>query len=575
MSGGKRGRPPKKRQKIEPQALKFVPVLSMSSFQVDFSNIPVQYTLEEVKKFHHPYLVTDKEVLAKIEDMNKLLMQLRKFKPPDDKMIFSLNQYLNKITTGSDKIMKLAMSLVNEEFFVDESFIQTFSEKIVDSSIEQNMLSKLYSRFLRIIYNNIPTIEQREELIYLIHQEIFNNRDKTNSLYQFIGCLLVEGFVTADQILEIFDSIKQTVTNESIEAIYHLFRCCFHELLSKSTEFEPKLLEFIKSTQNNKEIKSRIRFLMEDFADEFKAGKNTGNLDKNVSSIEEIKQNDIFADIKSSLLLSKYINNNEIPNRWNTQFTFEYLASLLMSPLKDFNKGLSMIKILLERSDLIFKETLIPNLKLLMKHAKKFHEGLNRLGAIYANMLTNGFILDENENIFENNVFVGFVSELRRLDRIDFIETSELFQNYKFLPKLRSHSQIICDLEENNIIDVFPLYNEMYSIFNIIKNDQDEKDIIDILKKDRQESEKVILLEYITEIIVIQCPSKYKSLLQYVARRPVQSLNHIEVIGELFEWKPDQTATSIYNLVPLILYDVDEFKNMPGSEYHTRVCSYL
>ncbi|EAX90261.1 hypothetical protein TVAG_099470 [Trichomonas vaginalis G3] len=575
MKGGRGGGPPNKMPKSKPPNTAYVPELQISEFQIDFANIPIKFDLNQVKSFQHHLKVTSKDVLEEIEAMKKLILQARKFAPPDDKILFAINQILNKITTKSDKIVKSSMDLINEDYFGSESFIETFSSKLLATSTEQNALSRVYARFLHIIIDNLPTIKQREDLYELINQGLLENTELTNGSFQFIGCLLTEGLIQISQILKIFNRLKNDLTERNVEGIYYLFRCCFHYMNENYSDFKKDLTKIINLVKQLTNVRSQVKFLMYDFQDEFSANKITGYLDRNVNSIEETILTDIPPETKSSLILSKFINTNEIPTRWNTQMTFDYFASLLMSPNKDFTKGLGLIPILIQSDNLIFKESSLKEIKKLEKISRKFESGLNKIGAIYANLYVLGCIDDLNKNIFDNYIFVGFIGELRRINKTQMIQNTDFFLEYAFLPKLRSHSQIVSDLEEFGIIDMFPLYADMKLIFDIIRKGEDEKLIINILKKEHSEQEKVLLVEYLTEIIVIQRPAEYNVLLQYIYRRPIHSLKHIEVIGELFEWKPEQTATSIYKLAALILYDIEEFKNTSGNEYHNDVSKFL
>ena len=560
------------------------------------------------------------------------------FAPPSDDMIVILNQSLNRLTANIDVIHKNSEKLIHSYFFGTEKFISKFSEMIVESAVNQTAFVQVYTRFYQEIYIGLPTKEQKDLLVKETTKLIFDSPEKSIGKSFFIGSLLSAQILDYKPVIELVKKMLNMKQTETYETLFNLLIFAGPVLDEKYDNFEEDVVNELITAACNTDIKQRVRFLLSDLLDARADNWNLSSLLQNIVQIQETSKNqkiekqkgktnknktsnkkkqntqanqfkpvvkednekiteietisskdeeieEDMNDIFNDSNLRSYILDNYIPKIWTKEYTIDIMVSLELSSMSDYEKG---IKIFNEfKNDKQFITHCIECLREAEKkvnypHIKyDFPYCVKTAGSIFAQLVTNcgidPTIIGSSEFPFELDVFTGFLDELDRIGRLDVVENNEYFTSIKFKPQIFPHSQLLYDLSEMNLTFIFPLYDAMLTLFHMIEEEKQEDEIKKFINNDIDEkiAKNPMFIEFITEIIVIQRPSKYQCLLTFMARRPMETLAHIESLGEFYTWNERQVAAQIRKLSELIHADLQEFKKIQLRPFHQKVIVYL
>ena len=550
-----------------------------------------KYTLEIAKSFYHELKLTDEKSLKAIEEMEMFKKNQFKiiaaFKEPKDEIIFEIRHCMNKLTADVEVITRNADKIIHSNFFGTELFIEIFSQLIVESAINQFAFVQVYTRFLQEIFLGMPTDEQKKILITEIYKIIFDKPEKSPHKAFFIGCLVPAQLVDPGRVLEIVKKLLSNVNTETMEALFHLMIFSGKALEEKYDDFEDIVSE-MTSAACNTDVKQRVRFQLLDLLDVRMNGWETGSLMPNLVTLqdEQPERKEHRPDGIDMSILREYVKGGSVPETWTEKSTYDLMYSLCVSSFGEYENGVNIIHELVGRKDAAFTENAIPSLRKVSDDVddqsilQEFPYAVKTAGAIFVQLVLNGFdvnLFGTDEFPFKLGVFSGIVSEADRINRADILSSSMYMKELKFLPALHSHSQIVSELDEINMTDAWPVYDAMNTLFKMIMNDES----VDVVSKflnvylNQRIAKNPFLVEFITEIVVIQRPTKYQCFIEFIAKRPIEALSHIETIGEFFKWKPEQTAANIRKLSGLIHCDIERFKALSSRDFHDVIVKYL
>ena len=623
---------PNKQSKLE-----YIPPLQISNIGIDYRTNPhTKYNLQIAKSFKHDLKLSDPDSLKKYNKFKKILNDHVKnvtFAPPSDDMIVTLNQSLNKLTANVDVIHKFSEKIIHSYFFGTEKFILEFSDMIVTSAVVQTAFVQVYTRFLQEIYIGLPTNEQKNLLVTQLSKLLFDSPEKSIGKSFFIGCLLSAQILEYGPVLELVKKMLKMKETETYEALFNLLIFAGPVLDSKCDSFEEDVVNELITAACNTDIKQRVRFLLSDLLDarsdnwnlssllqnivkiqetskiqklekehskptknspirSFNPNKVTNKSEEKSPQIEQNKANEIIEEETDSdevnndnSLLRAYILDNSLPKIWNERCTINIMVSLELSTMSDYEKGVSIFKELKDVKG--FKSTCIKCLREAEKRVNhpnivyEYPYCVRTVGNIFAQLVTSCGIdptaIGSREFPFELDVFTGFLDELDRIGRLDIIKNNEYFSSIKFKPKIFPHSPLLDDLRDMSLTYLFPLYDAMLTLYQLIEEEKPKDEIKKFINSgvDEEIAKNPMFIEFLTEIIVIQRPANCQCLLKFMARRPMETLAHIECLGEFYEWKPQQTAAQIRKLSELIHADINEFKKIQLSSFHQKVIYYL
>ena len=625
---------PQKAQKFES-----ITTLSITSMSVDFVTQPkLKYNLQKVKSFRHQLTLSDPDSVRKFNKFKKILDDFKKnstFAPPSDDMVVILNQSLNKLTANVDVIHKFSEKIIHSYFFGTEKFILQFAEFIITSAVNQTAFVQIYTRFLQEIYIGLPTKEQKDLLMNQMSKILFDSPEKSIGKSFFIGCLLSAQLIDYKPVFELVKNMLKMKETDVYEALFNLLIFAGPVLDEKCNDFEEDVVNELITAACNTDIKQRIRFLLSDLLDAREDNWNVSGLLQNIIQIQETSKiqkqqsemkakqskskktqkvpihsfnplhvNDNENDAKEkdggkntqeddeddefnydNSLLKAYILDHSLPRIWNKRCTVNIMVSLELSTMAEYEKGIMIFDELKDDKD--FLSTCIECLneaKKRVNHPKiisEFPYCVTTVGSIFAQLVTtcgiDPKIIGTDSFPFELSVFGGFVDELARIDRLDILENNDYFTTIKFKPQIFPHSQLLNELRDMNLTYIFPVYDVMNTLFHMIEEEKPKEEIKKFINNDldAKMAKDPMFIEFLTEIIVIQRPAKCQCLLEFMARRPMETLAHIESLGEFYKWKPQQTAALIRKVSELIHADLNEFKKIELRPFHKTVINYL
>ena len=634
--GENAGKSMKKTQKFET-----VTTLSITTMSVDFDAQPqFKYKLQKVKSFKHGMKLTDPDSIRKYNKFKNILQEFKNgtFAPPSDDMVVVINQSLNRLTGNVEMIHKTSEKIIHSYFFGTDKFIDLLSESIVTSVINQTAFVQVYTRFLQEIYIGLPTEEQKSLLMNKISKILFESPEKNIGKSFFIGCLLSAQLIDYKPVFELVKNMLKMEETNVYETLFNLLIFAGPVLDEKCEDFEEEVVNKLVMAACNQDIKQRVRFLLSDLLDAKADNWNVSSLLQNIVQIQETSKiqkqeaemkkmkkkekakqekktavhsfnpqikdhekidsklnkeinedEDDEDDIDSNgSLLNSYLKSRSLPKIWNKRCTTNIMTSLIMiEDIPTFNKGVMIFNEPKLKNDKKFLSTCVECLNEAKKKVNhpniisKYPYCMEIVGSVFAELVRycdiDPTLLGSPIFPFEISIFIGFVDELKRIDRLDIIEYNEYFTNYLFKPPILPHSQLLYELDAMNLADVFPIYNAMLDLFQMIEEEKPKEDIKKFINNDLDDkiAKSPMFTQFLTEIIVIQRPPKCQCLLDFMARRPMVTLAHIESLGEFYHWKPQQTAAQIRKVSELIHADINKFINMELRPFHKEVVKYL
>lgn len=570
-----------------------VPMISLEQEENnDEEDYPV-YTLEQVKSFWHPYKLTDPESLKRLEQMNYYRTHMNdpiepesKFKAPEDQMIYSINHSINKLTANIDKIRKTADKMIHELYFGTERFINEFSKIIVESAILQTPLAVVYTRFIQEIYLGLPTPDQRKLLLEKLNDVVFDHPEKSSAKAFFLGCLVSADLADKPKVFEIVNLLIKEGTTESYEVLFNLLIYSGQKLEKTFSAFD-EVISAITEAACNTNIKQRVRFMLMDLLEEREANWKIGKLIPNLVHVEDSKEDEQELSGIDGSILRTYVLEHNLPSKFISENQiYSLLFSLTIASMKDYEIGICALKELVDRKEKLFMDKCIVNLQKVKINADTedilvdYPYAVRTVGAIFAQLLVLGFdpkLFGSEVFPYDVIVFIGILEELLGIERTDIIQKNPYLAELKFLPALHSHSQVVAELLDFDLTDIYPVYEAMRTIFQMINSDEDPESVKNYLSNDLDKNvfKSTNLIEFVTEFFVIHKPKRYQCLLEYIAKKPLESLKHVETIGELYQWKPEQIAANIRRLADLIKAPIDDFRNKKIRPFHDIVVKYL
>ncbi|EAY18734.1 MIF4G domain containing protein [Trichomonas vaginalis G3] len=570
-----------------------VPMISIAEEPVTDDNIPT-YTLEMVKSFNHSLKITSPDFLKKLEQMKYYRIHQNdpveantpsKFKAPADQMIYNINHYINKLTADIETIKKMADKMIHELYFGTEKFITSFLNIIVDTATIQSPFAMIYTRFLQEIYIGLPTTDQKTFFRNKLAEFLYNEENLSSSRAFFIGCLTSADLTDKSRVFEIVKQLTNDGGQDSYEILFNLLIYSGQKLENTFPDFD-QIISSITEAACNTSIPQRVRFMLMDLLEEREANWKIGKLLPNFVHVDDSKESEQELSGVDASILRSYITERSLPSKFTEHQLYSLLFSLAIASMKNYEIGIGALKELANRKEKVFKDKTIILLQKVKLNADKedvlidYPYAVRTIGAIFGQLIILGFkpeLFGSDLFPYDIIVFIGLLEELVGIDRIDIITNSPYLYNLKFLPDLHSHSQVISELVDFDLTDIYPVYDAMKTIFQMINDDEPPELVMKYLFNDLDKSifKSTYLVEFVTEFMVIHKPQKYGCLMTYIAKRPLESFAHIESIGEMYQWKPEQIAANIRRLARLINAPLDEFKKLKLRPFHDIVVKFI
>jgi hypothetical protein len=586
----------KKRVKSSsPQSMACVPILSFTGVSFDI-DIRQNYTLSAAKSYAHGFKLTDPESLKKIEKMKAYFNEQNQktFAPPSDEMILTLNQCFNKLTPDLKVIHKMSEKIIHANFFGTQLFFSLFAKNIVQTAVSQMAFAPVYVRFLQEVYCGLPTEEQKETLRKEIEQNVLTDAENNIGKSFFISCLVSADLIDVVKVIQLLITMMKKKTNLGYECIYNILLFAGEKMERCYPKFEEEVIDGLYAAVGNTDIKQRIRFMISDLLDARNDGWKVDSLIQNIvivpesdSSENDEKQKPKHDESFDHSILREYISSGCIPKRIDARIITTIMVSLELSSLSEYDKGIPILNDLRNEFKDKFMSICISCLNKSKEivdtpdNVRDYPYCVKTVGAIFCHLVVSlgvdPMIFGSESFPFNIDVFTGMVDEFDRTNNLDVFNSNQYLSSFKFRPQTYPHSYIVSELNETSLVGIFPLYNSMYELFCMIVDEEDPEAVSKFVNIDLERSivKSTSFIEYVTEIIVIQRPAKYQCLLELISHRPMESLSHVECIGEFFKWKPEQVAAIIRNLSKLIRAELPVFKELELRPFHKIVCKYI
>jgi hypothetical protein len=176
---------------------------------------------------------------------------------------------------------------------------------------------------------------------------------------------------------------------------------------------------------------------------------------------------------------------------------------------------------------------------------------------------------------FDIHFLAGFLDNARELELDRQIIQSPWMCQMRFRPELFSHLQLTDAIDSAGMAHCWPVYDAMAAVIAAMENDASPEGITDIID-DMAVARKRDFIEFAAEVVVIFKPVPYLEVfLRVVANDVATALTHIERIGDVHEWTPEQTAGEIRGLAGLVDFDTGNWRRRKGRASHERVRKFI
>lgn len=436
-----------------------------------------------------------------------------------------------------------------------EQYMKTFAKCIQEQVEIQPLFANMYSLFVQSILGvlNIENYDAiRTNFVDFLIENCRKSLEENLSLPKAANQASFIGFLTMRKVLEpkfAFDIATKIINEKPIVPVHiDVLRlllipsgCILEEKIPESKAIFEKLQ---KLTSKDAGLPGLIRFPLIDLLDARKNNWNIKDLinelftrksaQKNVSLAASVVQpkkdsvqktitvaNNKFAGLDSDdeydepeveeepfdgeQMVREYFVDNEISSSWNKAHTEQLLLAIVQGRKKENSKILTLFQKLQDKDQFdnkLANEGLIKVVKECNNEEfiEKYPESLSICGSIFGRFVKIGVSeIDSYPNVFNFyniDVLTSFFNEIKN-NKSSFqkIRESPFWMSYKWAPLgVCSQNEIVnmlLDLESEAIIELFPLYDYMSQLEDLVS---DEKQNISEIKN-------IINQEYPTNII--------------------------------------------------------------------------
>lgn len=533
--------------------------LSNNNMQQAFT---FEYTVEEGLSFKHDYVIKGVEVdkfrhelkIYNFYERNNSLKKNQIVNVEHVKVL--LTQTLNKLTfkefdfclTEMDRVCKCS------------EFVDLLITKITEMALSQWNFAPLYAMFLQKLIQRYPCGKDLQNVI--IKMCIDKSNDTfTSSWSLFIGFLGYLGIVPINQIFKILVSKYNEQTNSSLDTIYNISISCgkIFDLYLNGKEFYNNLGNFSKS------YSSRYKFMIMDLLEARENNWDTYKLlpkEYCQQNILKIKDNSFIYDIEK--ILHDFIHEKLIFIDWSKEMLCKLMITLTKKSETDYLMNFKFIEEL-KFQHFLNKENVIQVITDTYEIMSNSDDHFNkeRFGSLIMKLIILELyeFQEFGKSIpYDHLILYGFLKEAIDSGNDYLVSKSQWMNEGNFLPKLYSYLDICNALDNSGFIGLLPLYDDMCSIYYYVKESKDNlKNMIDEEFFEESLYKSTTFIEFMTELLVIMKPIKYKFLYNYISNDMIHALDFIEKIGGYYKWTTENTVKEIKEIVKLLNYDLSKW----------------